>query len=51
LRIAKLAYAEKRDGNLTGFWYGEVVIKATDTRFRSRLEVRKDTEARIPSRF
>jgi integrase len=36
-----MAYAEKRDGKLTGFWYGEVVIKATGERFRRRFETKK----------
>jgi integrase len=36
-----MAYAEKRDGKLTGFWYGERLIKKTGERFRRRHETRK----------
>jgi integrase len=39
-----LAYAEKRDGSLTGFWYGEVVIKSTQERFRRRFETKKEAK-------
>lgn len=35
-----MAYAEKRDGKLTGFWYGEVDLKAKG-RFRRRFETKK----------
>src|SRR6185312_4037957 len=39
-----MSYAEKRDGKLTGYWYGEVVIKATSERFRRRFETKKAAE-------
>lgn len=38
-----MAYAEKRDGKLTGFWYGEVLRKA-GARFRRRFETKKEAE-------
>jgi integrase len=37
-----MAYAEKRDGKLSGFWYGEVLIKATSERFRRRFETKRE---------
>lgn len=37
-----MAYAEKRDDKLTGFWYGEVTLKAG--RFRRRFETLKDAK-------
>jgi integrase len=37
-----MAYAEKRDGALTGYWYGEAYVKAK--RFRRRFAVKKDAE-------
>lgn len=36
-----MAYAEKRDGVLTGFWYGEVVHKHAG-RFRRRFETKRE---------
>lgn len=36
-----MAYAEKRDGVLTGFWYGEVVHKQAG-RFRRRFETKRE---------
>lgn len=37
-----MAYAEKRDGKLTGFWYGEVVIKTPHARYRRRFETKRE---------
>ena len=37
-----MAYAEKRDGKLTGFWYGEVVLKASHARYRRRFETKRE---------
>lgn len=43
-----MAYAEKRDGALTGFFYGEVLVKATperaQERFRRRFETKKEAK-------
>jgi integrase len=36
-----MSYAEKRDKKLTGFFYGEVVIKKTGERFRRRFETKR----------
>lgn len=38
-----MAYAEKRDGKLTGHWYGEVVLKSAG-KFRKRFETRKEAK-------
>lgn len=37
-----MPYAEKRDGKLTGFWYGEVLHKEKQMRFRHRFETKRD---------
>jgi integrase len=37
-----MAYAEKRDDKLTGYWYGEALVK--DKRFRRRFETKKLAE-------
>lgn len=39
-----MAYAEKRDDKLTGYWYGKVVIEG-GKRFRKRFASKKDAEA------
>lgn len=41
-----MSYAEKRDGALTGYWYGEalVKVKGEPVRFRRRFAVKKDAE-------
>jgi integrase len=41
-----MAHAEKRDGKLTGFWYGEVDRrhKPGGMRFRSRFETKREAE-------
>lgn len=39
-----MAYAEKRDGKITGHWYGEVKLKATGERFRRRFDRKVDAE-------
>lgn len=36
-----MAYAEKRDEKLTGFWYGEVMVKTTGVRFRRRFDTKR----------
>jgi integrase len=41
-----MAYAERRDGHLTGFWYGEVGNSRQDgqSRLRRRFETRREAE-------
>jgi integrase len=40
-----MANAEKRDGKLTGHWYGEVKVKASGARYRKRFETKREAEA------
>jgi integrase len=44
METSDMSYAEKREGKLTGHWYGEVFLKATGERFRRRFETKKEAK-------